>query len=93
MKGLKKAVLNNEELEAVSGGRTGQIKVNINPVAAKKKSGWNRKLFGTANTQQEQLMKVACPGCGEVLEVMNINTVTSVTCSNPSCGCVFEING
>lgn len=93
MKGLNRPALGDEELEAVSGGKTGEIKVVINSKPVRKAAAARgTKLFGVGNAPQEQLMKIACPECGEVIEV-NILTATSATCSNPGCGVTFRIDG
>ena len=93
MKGLNRPALGDEELEAVSGGKTGEIKVVINSKPVRKAAAARgTKLFGVGNAPQEQLMKIACPECGELIEV-NILTATSATCSNPGCGVTFRIDG
>ena len=93
MKGLNRPALRDEELEAVSGGKTGEIKVVINSKPVRKAAAARgTKLFGVGNAPQEQLMKIACPECGELIEV-NILTATSATCSNPGCGVTFRIDG
>ena len=90
MKGFDRPFLNDEELETVTGGRTGEIKVVINSKAPKKAAAVrSRGLLGTNN---EQLMKISCPDCGEIIEV-NIMTVDSIICPNPGCGEVIRFNG
>ena len=93
MKGFNRPVLNDEELEAITGGKTGEIKVVINARTAKRTPTLRMtKTPLTGNTQQRQMMRIACPNCSEVLEVDIIN-VTSVKCTNPSCGIVFDVYG
>ena len=90
MKGLNRPILNDEELKTVSGGKTGEIKVVINSKVPNKAAALRSgSLPGTNN---EQLMKISCPDCGEIIEV-NIVTVDSIVCPNPGCGRVIRFNG